>query len=244
MTFVLTRLTSVASTNETAKDMARSGAPAGSVVIAEEQTGGRGTKGRSWYSPRGLGFYFSLILRPPFGSPGLLPLAAGVAARAAAEKSCGIDARLKWPNDLLWEGRKLGGILCESAFIGEALDFAVVGIGLNVGQAAGDFPDDLRGRAVSLSEAAGRAVEREEVLAAVLPEIESWTERLWREGGAAIAAAFTRRAVPEIGAPIVLDAGEGPALVRYEGIAADGALLAATPSGLRRFLSAEILRFT
>ena len=91
-------------------------------------------------------------------------LTAGLAARDAVEKSAGVEARLKWPNDLLWEGRKLGGILCESAFTGVDLDFSVVGIGINVGQKKDDFPVELRDRAVSLRQASGRSVGIESVL--------------------------------------------------------------------------------
>jgi len=240
--FAVTRLSAVSSTNEAAKELARAGAPEGTVVTADEQTAGRGTKGRSWHSAPGLGLYASVILRPPAEASAVLPLAAGIAAGEAVAKSSGIAVRLKWPNDLLWQGRKLGGVLCESGFTGAEFDFAVVGIGLNVGHGLGDFPDELRGRAVSLRMAAERAIGREAVLAAFLQELEIWMKRLDRQGGAAIAAAFASRAVPEIGAEIVVDAGEGPVAARYEGIASDGALLISTPSGPRRFLSAEIIR--
>jgi BirA family biotin operon repressor/biotin-[acetyl-CoA-carboxylase] ligase len=240
--FTIVHKDTVPSTNDAAKALARAGAPAGTVVTAAAQTGGRGTKGRGWDSPPGLGLYVSVILNPPADVLALLPLAAGLAARAAVEKSAGVDARLLWPNDLLWEGRKLGGILCESGFTGGALDFTVVGIGINIGQAEGDFSGELRDHAVSVSMAAGRPVEVEVVLDALLPALDAWTARLAAEGGAAIAAAFAARAVPEIGAAIMLDRGDGPFRARYEGIAPDGALMVSTDSGLRRFLSAEIVR--
>ena len=243
MKFTVIRRDSVPSTNDSAKALARAGAPAGTVVTAAGQACGRGTKGRRWDSPRGFGLYASVILKPPADVLAFLPLAAGMAARSAVKKSAGVDARLRWPNDLVWEGRKLGGILCESGFTGEALDFAVVGIGINVGQGEGDFPDDLRGRAVSLGTAAGRPIGVEAVLDALLPALDAWTARLAAEGGAAIAAAFAARSVPEIGADVILDRGDGPFRARYEGIAPDGALMVSTDSGPRRFHSAEILRF-
>jgi BirA family biotin operon repressor/biotin-[acetyl-CoA-carboxylase] ligase len=240
--FTIVRKDTVPSTNDAAKALARAGAPAGTVVIAAAQTGGRGTKGRGWDSPPGLGLYVSVILNPPADVLALLPLAAGLAARAAVEKSAGVDARLLWPNDLLWEGRKLGGILCESGFTGGARDITVVGIGINIGQAEGDFSGELCDHAVSVSMAAGRPVEVEVVLDALLPALDAWTARLAAEGGAAIAAAFAARAVPEIGAAIMLDRGDGPFRARYEGIAPDGALMVSTDSGARRFLSGEIVR--
>lgn len=242
MKFSIIRRGAIPSTNDAAKALARAGAPAGTVVTAAAQTGGRGTKGRAWDSPPGLGLYVSVVFRPPAESLALLPLTAGLAARDAVEKSAGVEARLKWPNDLLWEGRKLGGILCESAFTGVDLDFSVVGIGINVGQKKDDFPVELRDRAVSLRQASGRSVGIESVLDALLPALAGWTERLAAEGAPAIASAFSARAVPSIGDPIVLDCGEGPFPARYEGIAPDGALLVSTDSGPRRFHSAEIIR--
>jgi BirA family biotin operon repressor/biotin-[acetyl-CoA-carboxylase] ligase len=240
--FTIVRHDAVPSTNDAAKALARAGAPAGTVVTASAQTGGRGTKGRAWDSPPGLGLYVSVVLRPPAEAVALLPLAAGLAALAAVEKSAGVRARLQWPNDLLWEGRKLGGILCESGFLGADFDFSVVGIGINIGQGDDDFPIALRGKAISLRLAAGRPVAVGAVLDALLPALEEWTGRLAAEGGAAIAAAFSARAVPGIGEEIVLDCGEGPFRARYEGIAPDGALRVSTEDGPRRFLSAEILR--
>ena len=242
MRFAIIRRGAVPSTNDEAKALARGGAPAGTVVTADTQTGGRGTRGRAWDSPPGLGLYASIVLLPPADALALLPLAAGLAALAAVEESAGVEASLQWPNDLLWQGRKLGGVLCESGFTGAVLDFSVVGIGINVGQEKDDFPSELRDRAVSLRMAAGRRVDVEAVLDALLPALDGWTARLAAEGGASIAAAFSARAVPAIGAAIVLDRGKGPFRARYEGIAPDGALLASTDSGPRRFLSAEILR--
>lgn len=243
MKFTIVRKDAVLSTNDEAKALARAGAVAGTVVTAAAQTNGRGTKGRGWDSPPGLGLYVSVILKPPLDVLAHLPLAAGLAALASVEKSGAVGARLQWPNDLLWERRKLGGILCESGFTGAVLDFAVVGIGINIGQEEVDFPDDLRDRAVSLRAAAGRPVEAGAVLEVLLPALDAWTTRLAVEGGPAIAAAFAARAVPEIGADVMLDCGEGPFQARYEGIGPDGALLVSTDSGPRRFLSADIFRF-
>ncbi len=243
MKFTIIRIESVSSTNDEAKALARAGAAAGTVVTAAEQLRGRGTKGRRWDSPPGFGLYVSVILEPQADVLAILPLAAGLAAWTAAKKSAGIDARLLWPNDLVWQGRKLGGILCESGFSGETLDFTVVGIGINVGQGESDFPDDLRGRAVSLRTAAGRPVGVEAVLDALLPALDTWTSRLTAEGGAAIAAAFASLSVPEIGTDVILDGGQGPVRARYEGIAPDGALMVSMDSARRRFHSADILRF-
>lgn len=153
---LLVRLDSCPSTNDEAKRLARGGAPSGAAVAAAAQTFGRGTRGRFWHSPPGLGLYLSVILRPPVPDLAGLPLRAALAVREAVEFSTGVRASVEPPNDIVWEGRKLGGVLCETVFTGERLDFAVVGVGLNVGHRPADFPPDLAASAVSLFMAAGR----------------------------------------------------------------------------------------
>jgi len=241
--YTIVRRTAVPSTNDEAKSLARAGAPPGTAVIAGAQTAGRGTKGRAWASPPGLGLYLSVILEPPAPALALLPLAAGLAAREAVSRAAGLEAGLKWPNDLLWGGRKLGGILCESGFTGGELDYCVVGVGINVGQEAADFPPGLRDTAVSLRLSAGRPVAAAAVLDAFLPALEEWTARLAAEGGAAIAAAFAAAAVHKVGDLLLLDEGRGPFQARYEGIGPDGALLAAASDGPRRFLAVDVLSY-
>jgi BirA family transcriptional regulator, biotin operon repressor / biotin---[acetyl-CoA-carboxylase] ligase len=153
---ILVRLDTCLSTNEEAKRLARGGAAAGIAVVAAEQTAGRGTRGRVWDSPRGLGLYLSIILRPPIADLPGLPLRAAREVRDAVEEATGLRAEVEPPNDIFWSGRKLGGILCESAFPGPEPEFAVVGVGLNVNQTAADFPPDIADSAVSLRLATGR----------------------------------------------------------------------------------------
>src|SRR5512138_215415 len=159
---VVHRFESVASTNDIAKALAQAGEGHGTAVLAREQIRGRGTKGRSWHSPAGLGLYASFILRAaegrPVPSPHLLPLAVGLAVSDAILEAGGLETRLKWPNDVLFEGRKLGGILCEGNSLGASGGFVVAGIGLNVGQTLADFPAELRDAATSLRLAAGGPV--------------------------------------------------------------------------------------
>jgi len=162
------------STNDLAKRLAREGSAEGTVVLAEEQTEGRGTKGRSWYSPRGQGLYASVILRPRRADLSLLPLAAGVACLEAIREATGLEAALEWPNDIVWKHRKLGGILCEGEFLGNTVSFAVLGIGLNVGQKRDDFPAALRRTATSLRLALGREVDRAAVETALWPALDRW----------------------------------------------------------------------
>lgn len=171
---IIHRFSSCPSTNDLAKRLAQEGSPEGTVVVADEQTKGRGTKGRSWHSPRGQGLYASVILRPRRAELSLLPLAAGVACLEAIGEAAGLPAALEWPNDIVWKRRKLGGILCEGEFLGNAVSFAVLGIGLNISQGADDFPSALRRTATSLRLALGREVDREGLERALWPALDRW----------------------------------------------------------------------
>jgi BirA family biotin operon repressor/biotin-[acetyl-CoA-carboxylase] ligase len=162
------------STNDMAKLLAREGSAEGTVVVADEQTEGKGTKGRSWHSPPGLGLYASIILRPRRSNLALLPLAAGVACVEAVRKATGLRAELAWPNDIVWDGRKIGGILCETDFLGNTVSHSVLGIGLNISQKKRDFPPALRPTATSLQIATGREVDRSALESALWAALDRW----------------------------------------------------------------------
>ena len=138
------------STNRVAMELGYADEPEGAVVLAEEQTAGRGRAGRSWHSERGAGLYVTLLLRPklsPVQAP-LLTMLAGLSAHTAVLAQTGLSAELKWPNDLLLNGKKLGGILTEMYAEPNAVRFVIVGIGINVSQEK--FPGELAGTATSL----------------------------------------------------------------------------------------------
>lgn len=164
---------SVDSTNEIAKKAAYDGASDGTIVVAEEQTGGKGRLQRNFFSPKEKGIWFSIILRPqctPKDAP-KFTLMAAVAVVRAFEKF-NLTAKIKWPNDILFDGRKLVGILTEmSAEIGH-VNYIVVGIGINVNIKREEFPADIREIAASLSEIAGETLSRVEIFRAVLEEID------------------------------------------------------------------------
>ena len=164
---------SVASTNDLAKELARTGEEEGSVVIAEEQTHGRGRVGRIWLSPRG-GLWFSLILRPniaPEEAPKItLIFGAGVAK--TLRRLYHIDASIKWPNDVLIQEKKVCGILTEVEAELDVLNFLVVGVGINANNTTRDFPEEIRTGATSLIEVLGRKVDRNQLLAELLNEFE------------------------------------------------------------------------
>ena len=163
------------STNADAQTAARGGAPHGSVYFADEQLAGRGRGDHAWESAAGDGLYVSVLLRPQISAVRLplLPLAVGLAAAEAIRAAAGLTVDLRWPNDLLLSPRKVGGILLESKTSGSSVDFAVVGVGINVHQRA--FALDLATPATSLDLEAGRRVSRQDLLVFLLKSLERET---------------------------------------------------------------------
>ena len=172
---------------DAARALATAGAKEGVCVIADTQTAGRGRLGRTWYSPPGAALYASLVFRPTFlptARGGWLSMLAALAVRdgaAAILDTAGrpaTDLKLKWPNDTLLDGRKLAGILIESAFAGDGLEWVIVGVGLNVNTRFDEAPEDVRLRATSLRETVGHALDLDQALAAVLAAFEARYEAL------------------------------------------------------------------
>jgi BirA family biotin operon repressor/biotin-[acetyl-CoA-carboxylase] ligase len=197
------------STNERARELALNGAPNGTLVTAAEQTAGRGRQGRTWSAPAGRALLCSLVIRDP---PRLLPLAAG----AAVGEVAGPDAKLKWPNDVLIDGRKVAGILVEGR---PQERWAVLGIGLNVALRQEDFPDELRERAATLGR---EPSDIESTLQTLLEALERW---LKASEGNVLDAVRTRDAL--LGEPVRWAGGEG----HGAGIDADGRLLVDAEGG-------------
>ena len=159
------------STNDRLKAMARKGAPHGTVLIADRQTGGHGRMGRSFLSPGGVGIYFSILLRPQCSPGELMHLtcAAAVAMCDAVEHSAGFRPGIKWTNDLVSGKRKLGGILTELGLSSKGtVDYAIIGIGINCCQKAEDFAPEIRNIAGSLAMVSEREVQRAKVAAAMM----------------------------------------------------------------------------
>ena len=159
------------STNTYARELARQGAPHGTVLIADCQTGGRGRLGRSFHSPGGVGIYMSVILRPRCAPQPLMHLtcAAAVALCDAVESAVGFRPGIKWTNDLVVQKRKIAGVLTELGFSSHGMvDFAVVGIGINCCQQQSDFPAEIRHIAGSLRSVSGQEIDRARVAAAVM----------------------------------------------------------------------------
>ena len=182
-------LARIGSTNAVAKELARDGAPEGTVVVADEQTAGRGRLGRRWLAPPGTCLLCSVLFRPqlPLAQVHHLTMVCALAAADAIEVVGGLKAGLKWPNDLVipcsttempsphW--RKLAGLLTETGVAGERLDFAIVGLGINVNVPPEMLPS-LAADATSVSAEIGRPVDRAELLGAMMAEVETRYERL------------------------------------------------------------------
>ncbi len=171
----------VDSTNTLAKTLAAQGSPHGTVLIADAQTGGRGRMGRSFHSPGGRGIYMSVILRPQCHAGQLMHLtcATAVAMCRALTAACGITPGIKWINDLVWEGRKLGGILTELSLQSDGTAaYAVVGIGINCTQATDDFPEEIRSVATSLAAVTGKEISRSRIAAAMVRSLEQMSQEL------------------------------------------------------------------
>jgi BirA family biotin operon repressor/biotin-[acetyl-CoA-carboxylase] ligase len=174
---------SIGSTNDVARMLAAQNAPEGTLVIAEEQTAGRGRLGRRWLAPAGTSLLFSLLFYPDLATRQAMRLTmlCALGTAEAIRAMTGLTPRLKWPNDILIRGQKAGGILTEGGGKGEHLDYAVVGLGLNVNFAPSKIPE-LAATATSLSEALGREVARLPLLWSILEEIEERVQRLQAGG--------------------------------------------------------------
>lgn len=231
----------LASTNDRAKEVAWEGAPEGTTVLAEEQSGGRGRLGRSWHSPRG-GLWFSVVLRPKM-LPARAPEVTFVAAVAGVEvlrSYLGVEVGIKWPNDFMWQGKKLGGILIELSGELDRINHLVVGIGLNVNVDPGDFPTALQGGVISVQEICGRSVSRSELLQQFLAALERWYLVWLAEGFAPVLAAWKRYNAC-LGCYLRVSTPEGELVGRAVDIDHDGALLLDTGGEIRRIVTGELL---
>lgn len=163
---------SIDSTNSKAKEIALD-EKEGTVLIAEEQTEGKGRMGRSWVSPKGKGIWMSIILKPnvePMKVPKLTLV--GAAAVYKALENMGIKAQIKWPNDVLIDGKKICGILTEMSGELNMVNYVIMGIGINVNLDEGDFPEELKDKATSLKISTGKEISRKELTANILNEFE------------------------------------------------------------------------
>lgn len=228
----------VTSTMDVAGAMLAEGAAAGTVVVADAQTEGRGRRGRHWESPPRAGLYFSLMWRPGASAPAsLLTLAAGVGVREGLRATTGLAPDLKWPNDLIVGARKVAGILAEGHAVGTPHAAVVIGVGINVGEAS--HSPEVSARATSLESELGREVDRGQVLAGVLEALADRLAQLDGDAGG-ILHAWRAAAPSAAGTRVEWDAADGPRHGTSAGIDDTGALLVKTATGVERIIAGEV----
>ena len=234
----------IGSTNEEAKSWARDAstpAPHGAIVSAESQTKGRGRRGRDWVSPAGKGVYLSVIWRPKIAPPqiGQLTIITALAGARALKEISGLPIDTKWPNDLLVNRKKIGGILCESEIKNGEIEFAVAGVGLNANFTPEDLPDRPIFPATSLLMETGKTFAVEELQHACIRALQAEYSRYADGGWSTQRAEFIARCAI-IGEHVFVR----DELQEYSGVATniddDGILLIQTATETRRVLSGDI----
>jgi len=226
------------STNAVALKLAVDGAEHGTVVVAEEQTAGRGRLGRTWFSEKATGIYTSIILRPPLAPAAapVLTLMAGLAAQKAVSSVTGLAVDIRWPNDLLVNGKKVCGILTEMSAEVDRLHAVVLGIGINVNHSL--MPADLENIATSLRMEAHRAVSRVQILVALLREIERHYQMLLKSGNKAITERWEAASTFAHGKRVRVVTAAGEVMATTTGVDASGALKIQYDDGRQEFLMA------
>jgi len=232
---------SVKSTNDRAFQMAEAGAAEGTIVVAEKQTKGRGRLGRAWHSPPGTGIYLSIILRPKFRpeqAPGLSIMTA-LALAETVRNYCPNDTMIKWPNDVQIGKRKLAGILTELSTDRRAINFVIVGIGINVNQGVGHFPDGLKESATSLRRALRRKINRIDLLQSFLTQFEK--EYLaYQKYGLKKAHSRVKRYSSLLGEDVTIRSGRTNTTGRVVDIDNTGRLILKTESGKIAITAGEV----
>ncbi len=232
----------IGSTNDHVLQLAREGAREGIVIVADTQEGGRGRLGRSWVSPSGCNLYFSILLRPQL-APSVLPqitLTAAVSLCETLRTATNLDVRIKWPNDLMIGRKKICGILTEMTTRGEAVEAAVLGIGLNVNMEERLIPEALQGIATSLSCEAGRRFDRSVLLQKLLVSLDGDYRLFLREGFEPFRDRFAEHSLI-LGYQVCLEVAGRRVEGEAAGIDREGMLLVATEGGeIIRVISGEV----
>jgi BirA family transcriptional regulator, biotin operon repressor / biotin---[acetyl-CoA-carboxylase] ligase len=229
----------IGSTNDEAVRLAEAGAPHGTTVVASAQTAGRGRLGRTWFSPPDAGLYASIIVREPGAAP-LLTLASGVAVADGIRRAVGLPAEIKWPNDIvidsgLGKRRKLAGILTEASTGADGVQFAVIGVGINLIRTA--YPPGIAERATSISVELGRAVDAALIFVECLAALAERIAQLVAGNSAAVLSRWLELSPSATGARVQC---EGSVSGVTAGISDEGALLVRTAAGTERIRSGQV----
>jgi BirA family biotin operon repressor/biotin-[acetyl-CoA-carboxylase] ligase len=228
------------STNDTAMSLAVEGRiQPGTVIIADSQMSGKGRLGRKWTSPAGRNVHMSMVIRPEIepGEITMLTILAAVAAASAIRRSCDMQASIKWPNDLMFKERKLGGILTEVRADQDRVNMAVIGIGINVNIADTELPEEIRQTATSVYAATNRSHARNEIIICLLREFESAYRTVIERGSEEILERW-REYSSTLGRRVKVTIGETVVTGIAEDIDRRGMLILRTDSGVRSVISA------
>ena len=230
------------STNDIIERLARDGVKEGVAVFAESQTKGRGRLGRRWVSPAGKGLWFSVLLRPPMLPQEVtrLTVASATALRRAIQEQTGLSPQIKWPNDILVQGRKVAGILTELSAELDRVRYVVLGMGVDVNLSLAEFPAELRKTSGSLKMALGRPVPRAELAVAILRQLDDDYARVCAGDFGSVADEWEKHCAT-LGHRVVIRAGGGQTSGRAEALGEDGALLLRTEHGrLERIVGGDV----
>ncbi|EPY12388.1 MULTISPECIES: biotin--[acetyl-CoA-carboxylase] ligase [Paenibacillus] len=233
------------STQNEAAVWALEGAADGAVIIAEEQTGGRGRQGKSFHSPAGKGIWMSLILRPqiPLQFTPQLTLLSAVALCRAMKRMTDVDLGIKWPNDILYEDKKVCGILTESSAEDERLVHVIAGVGISVNLEEHDYPEELRSKVTSLKIASGKEIDRASLLAECLFELEQLYKLYVEQGFAPIRTLWEAQSVT-IGRSLSVTTPNGIVSGVAQGLDDSGALIVLGEDGCYRKIFSGDVHFT
>ncbi|KQL53728.1 biotin--acetyl-CoA-carboxylase ligase [Heyndrickxia shackletonii] len=235
-------LESTDSTQKVAHQLAQEGCPDGTLVIAEEQTNGRGRLARNWHSPKYTGIWMSLVLRPklPPAKAPQFTLIAAVAVARAIEDICEISPDIKWPNDLLLNGKKITGILTELQADSDKINAIIMGIGMNVNQKEQDFPKELHNNATSLAIETGKEISRSELVKRILENLEKYYLLYLEKGFAPLKLLWESYAV-SLGKDIIARTISGNISGKALGITEEGVLKIEDQNGqIHKIYSADI----
>jgi BirA family biotin operon repressor/biotin-[acetyl-CoA-carboxylase] ligase len=233
------------STNDDVWDLGRKGAEEGTVVIAEMQRAGKGRRGRQWISPPRRNLYLSVLLRPPFppADAAMVSLMAGVVLCEAIQGVFGLRPRLKWPNDLLLDGKKAAGILAEMHAEQESIRFLVLGIGVNLNMGRDMFPEDLRYPATSVRLVMGRPVKRLPFVRRLLECLDEGYQRLLDDRGASALEAWNRYCAHPPGEWLEVNTTGGALRGRFRGLDEEGSMiLESSPGRAEKIRAGDVVR--
>jgi BirA family biotin operon repressor/biotin-[acetyl-CoA-carboxylase] ligase len=230
------------STNSEAKRLAHAGAPEGTIALAESQSKGKGRMGRTWVSPRGAGIYLSVVLRPRILPEEVQKLTfVAAVALAFTLRHFGITAQIKWPNDILVNGKKVAGILMELTARAGLVDFVIVGIGVNVNTSMDELPLSIRNLATSINMVTDQPTQRREIIQVLFLQLERWYERFLAGPFEMVLEAW-RRLSNTLGTRVIVSLSDVTLEGVAEAVASDGSLMVRDNKGkLHRVIVGDVI---